>query len=97
MDSENICLNWKLLDEAHKKFLDVEPRDLMYKVSTRLIEENWGNYEEISNALGVLLLTWNSGFYRYGKINFDSIQDTISRNKDALTRLRSSDITTYHE
>jgi len=96
MDGETTRLNWKLIKEAHKEFLDAEPRDAMYKVSTHLIEEYWGNDEEMSNALGVLLLTGNSAFYRYGKINFDAIQDTISKNKDAINRLRSRDITTYH-
>lgn len=97
MNRETIVLNWELIDRAHETFLQAEPRDLMYKVSTRLIEDYWGNDEEISDALGVLLLTWNSAFYRFGKLNLDSIQDTLSKNKNILTGFRSRDITTYQE
>ena len=97
MDREPIVLSWELIDRAHETFLQAEPRDLMYKVSTRLIEDYWGNDEEISDALGVLLLTWNSAFYRFGRLNLDSIQDTLSKNKSILTEFRSKDITTYQE
>ena len=97
MNREPIVLTWELLDRAHEKFLQLEPRDLMYKVSTRLIEDYWGNDEEVSDGIGVLLLTWNSGFYRFGKLNLDSVQDTLSKNKNTLIRFRPRNITTYHK
>ncbi|QRF75328.1 hypothetical protein Thermo_00824 [Thermoplasmatales archaeon] len=97
MDREIPLLTWELLDKAHIKFLEAEPRDAMYKVSTSLIEDYWGSDEEMSNALGVLLLTWNSAFYRYGKLDLDSIQNTLSKNMKVLNRFRSRDITTYQE
>ena len=90
-------LTWELLGEGHKKYLEEEPRDAMYKVSMRLIEQNWEKDEEISEALGVLLLTWNSAFYRYGNLNFDLIQEAISKNKNRLYKLRQRSILTYSE
>ena len=82
---------------AHKKYLEEEPRDAMYRVSTRLIENYWGKDEEISDALGVLPLTWNSAFYRYGNLNFDLIQDALSKNMKKLDKFRLRSITTCNE
>ena len=97
MKKEIPVLTWELLGEGHKKYLEEEPRDAMYKVSMRLIEQNWEKDEEISEALGVLLLTWNSAFYRYGNLNFDLIQEAISKNKNRLYKLRQRSILTYSE
>ena len=90
-------LTWELLVEAHKKYLEEEPRDAMYRVSMRLIEQDWGKNKEVSEALGVLLLTWNSAFYRYGNINFYLIQEAISETNDKLNELRKRSILTYKE
>ena len=97
MKREIPVLTWELLGEAHKKYLEEEPRDAMYKVSMRLIEHDWENDKEISEALGVLLLTWNSAFYRYGNLNFDLIQDAVSVTKDKLSELRKRSIVTCKE
>jgi hypothetical protein len=51
-------------------FATREPRDAMYRVATKLIEFSWGDHEEVADGLGVLLLTWNQAFYRYGKLFF---------------------------
>lgn len=97
MNSEIPVLTWKLLGEAHKKYLEEEPGDAMYRVSMRLIEQEWEKDKEISEALGVLLLTWNSAFYRYGNLNFDLIQEAISVTKDTLSELRKRSIITCKE
>lgn len=97
MKIEIPVLTWELLGESHRKYLEEEPRDAMYRVSMRLIEQNWENDAEISEALGVLLLTWNSAFYRYGNLNFDLIQEVISKYKRRLYKLRQRSIRTYRE
>ena len=97
MKIEIPVLTWELLAESHRKYLEEEPRDAMYRVSMRLIEQNWKNDAEISEALGVLLLTWNSAFYRYGTLNFDLIQEAISKYKSRLYKLRQRSIVTYCE
>ena len=85
-------LTWDKLIDAHKRFIKEEPRDAMYKVSTKLINENWNNDSEISTALGILLLTWNSAFYRYGSLDYDLIQKAVSKNKRDLNMFRKRNI-----
>jgi hypothetical protein len=43
-----------------------EGRNSMYRVATFLLKEWWGRHDEMTDALAVLLLTWNGAFYRYG-------------------------------
>src|SRR6266849_3241798 len=47
-------------------FEEWEPRDSMYRVSTFLVREWWGDPARLVDALSVLLLIWNGAFYRYG-------------------------------
>ncbi|MHB8360203.1 MAG: hypothetical protein ACYDAO_05135 [Thermoplasmataceae archaeon] len=85
-------LTWDILEKAHALYLEEEPRDAMYKVSTYLISNFWDNDFEVSSALGVLLLTWNSAFYRYGDIDYLLIQSSISRHKTLIDDFRRRDI-----
>jgi hypothetical protein len=90
-------LSWDVLDEAHTEFLKLEPRDAVYKISTRLIRESWNDDSEVSNALGVLLLTWNAAFCRYSILNYPSIEDVINRHRKELNELRELDISELKE
>jgi len=90
-------LSWDVLDEAHTKFLNSEPRDVVYKISTRLIRESWNDDREVSDALGVLLLTWNAAFYRYSILNYSSIEGVINRNREELNKFRELDISELQE
>ena len=74
-----------------------EKRDPMYKVATFLISHHWGDPPEMADALGVLLLTWNQAFYRYGSFNFDELEDTIRKEIGLLSELRNRDILTLSE
>jgi hypothetical protein len=56
----------------------------MYKVATFLVERFWGNVSDMGDGLGVLLLTWNAGFYRYGSLNFASLQGCIEKNLQTI-------------
>jgi hypothetical protein len=85
-------LTWKTLEEVHSKYLIEEPRDAMYKISSRLVEENWDDLTELSNSIGVLLLTWNSAFYRYGSFDYDRIQSSLVKHKDKFDEFRQRDI-----
>ncbi len=69
----------------------------MYKVATKLIKENWGNFTDMTDGLGVLLLTWNQAFYRYGFFNFDDLEQCLVKHFDKLTILRNREITTLSE
>jgi hypothetical protein len=72
--------------QAHEK------RDSMYKVATYLMEQFWGRPADMADALGVLLLTWNQAFYRYGLFDFDELERCIARNLAALDELRRMEI-----
>ena len=65
-------------DEFRKGYLafqKYEKRDAMYKVAIFLVCHFWGQPSEMADGLGVLLLTWNQAFYRYGIFDFDRLEE----------------------
>ena len=70
-----------------------EKRDAMYKVATFLISYFWGNPSDMADGLGVLLLTWNQAFYRYGNFDFDKLEKCIRNNLKNLKNFRTRSIT----
>lgn len=72
-----------------------ERRDAMYKTAVFLIDHFWGQPAEMADSLGVLLLTWNHAFYRYGLFDFDSLEACIARNQHHLQQYRQRDILSY--
>jgi hypothetical protein len=72
--------------EAHEK------RDAMYKVATFLVCHYWGKPADMADGLGVLLLTWNQAFYRYGLFDFDELERSIRNNMNKLDTFRHRDI-----
>jgi len=90
-------ITWKIptpeeFYEGHKEFEKREGRDAMYEVATFLIFHFWDNYPKMTNGLGVLLLTWNQAFYRYGRFNFDKLEECISDNSQKIISFRNRDI-----
>ncbi len=73
-------------------FKDEERRDAMYKVATFLLQHFWGKPAEMADALGVLLLTWNQAFYRYGLFDFDLLEESIRNNLPVIEGFRRRDI-----
>jgi len=72
-----------------------EKRDAMYKVASFLVDRFWDQPAEMADALGVLLLTWNQAFYRYGSFDFDELEKCIASNLRVLGSYRHRAITTY--
>jgi len=72
-----------------------EKRDAMYKTATFLIDHFWGQAPEIADSLGVLLLTWNQAFYRYGAFDFHLLEEAIADNQTQLGAFRVRDILSY--
>lgn len=72
-----------------------EQRDAMYKTATFLVNHFWGKPLEMADSLGVLLLTWNQAFYRYGLFDFDILEECISNNQTLLNYFRLRDILNY--
>ena len=76
-------------------FQENERRDAMYKVATFLVRHFWGKPSDMADGLGVLLLTWNQAFYRYGSFDFQLLENCISGNFESLATLRRRDLLSY--
>ena len=74
-----------------------EKRDAMYKVATFIISYYWGKPFDMANGLGVLLLTWNQAFYRYGSFDFDKLERYININLKKVEIFRKRCITSLLE
>jgi len=81
--------------QGYIAFQQYEKRDAMYKTATFLVDHFWGKPSEMADGLGVLLLTWNQAFYRYGLFDFDKLEECISNNQELLDRYRERDILSY--
>ena len=76
-------------------FEENERRDAMYKVATFLVRHFWGKPSDMADGLGVLLLTWNQAFYRYGGFDFELLENCISGNFESLVAFRRRDLLSY--
>lgn len=77
---------------GYKAFEERESRDAMYKVASFIIKKSWGKPAEMADGLGVLLLTWNNAFYRYGPFDYDALESCIRKNLRLLKAYRHRDI-----
>ncbi|MDA2913954.1 hypothetical protein MYX77_08360 [Acidobacteriia bacterium AH_259_A11_L15] len=71
--------------------------DAMYRISRRLIGENWGNPAEVSDAVAVLLLNWNQASYRYGEPDFHHFKWWMMSRWHTLSPLRRRDLEEFNE
>ena len=83
------------IEKGSKAFRRHEKRDAMYKVATFLIDNFWGKPQEMADALGVLLLTWNNALYRYGMFDFTKLEQILARRMNKLEVFRKRDILTF--
>ena len=77
---------------GYEEFERHERRDAMYKIATFLLSHFWGNFHQMTDGLGVLLLTWNQAFYRYGIFDFDRLEKCIKINFKTINTFRNRDI-----
>lgn len=75
-----------------EKFEKEEPRDAMYNVARHLVENFWGKPSDMADGLGVLLLTWNQAFYRYGIFDFEKLEDCVTENLQTIKSFKNRDI-----
>ena len=85
------------LERARLVFEENEPRDMAYRVSTRLMEGALRGGTDFSpaEAVGVLLQTWNRSFYRgrrFDRQHFEAIQRVIASRLPMLRALREERI-----
>lgn len=81
--------------EGCQQFEKHEKRDAMYKVATFLVSHFWGKPSDMTDGLGVLLLTWNQAFYRYGLFDFGKLEKCIADNLRQLERFRGRHISSF--
>lgn len=87
----------RAIARGSKAFREHLPREAMYKTATFLVDHHWGNAREMADGLGVLLLTWNHAFYRYGQFDFARLERCIKRNLAQLESFRSRNILDFAE
>lgn len=75
-----------------EEFEKHEKRDAMYRVATFLVSHFWGKPSDMADGLGVLLLTWNQAFYRYGIFDFDKLEECIADKSQKIESFRDRDI-----
>lgn len=74
-----------------------ESRDAMYKVASFLVGHSWGKPADMADGLGVLLLTWNQAFYRYGSFNFYELEKCLKESLAAIESFRNREITSMSD
>ena len=80
-----------------RAFEEWEPRDSMYRVSTFLVREWWGDPAKLVDALSVLLLIWNGAFYRYGPFDEQALENCLRENEGRLNAFRLREISSFGE
>jgi len=80
-----------------KEFESLEKRDAMYRVATFLVKTWWGNPAEMADAIGVLILTWNQAFYRYGRFDFSKLENYLKTNMTPLEKFKAKDICDFSD
>jgi len=64
----------------------------MYRIATFLVEHFWGQPRDMADGMGVLLLTWNQAFYRYGSFDFEPLEEALRTNMPVIESLRARNI-----
>lgn len=90
-------INPNEVEKSSNAYHSHEKRDAMYKVATFLVGYYWGKPQEMADALGVLLLTWNNAFYRYGGFNFLELEKTLSKRMSDLETFKERDILSFKD
>jgi hypothetical protein len=79
-------------ERGYRAYQEREPRDAMYKTARFLVENFWGQPRDMADGMGVLLLTWNQSFYRYGSFDFALLEEALRANMPIIEGLRPRNI-----
>lgn len=88
------------IEKARGAFAKYEPRDLFYRAAIELLDLALQKKTSLSvtEALAVLLQTWNKAYYQYVKFNskhFDDIENLINIHHDRLSSFRNRLLESY--
>jgi len=95
--AETANLSPSEFERGYLAFQAREPRDGMYKTATFLVQHFWGQPRDMADGMGVLLLTWNQAFYRYGSFDFALLEEALRANMAAIEELRPRNIQSFVE
>ena len=90
--AETLNLSHSEFKRGYLAFQAHEPREAMYKTATFMVEHFWGKPRDMADGMGVLLLTWNQAFYRYGAFDFDLLEEALQTNMAVIEGLRPRNI-----
>ena len=90
--AETANLSPSEFERGYLAFRAREPRDAMYKTATFLVQHFWGQPRDMADGMGVLLLTWNQAFYRYGSFDFALLEEALRTNMAVIEELRPRNI-----
>ena len=90
------------VQEARRLFEENEPRDLFYRAATELVDLALKRSTSltVSEALAVLLQTWNREYYRFRKFDaqhFSEVANLLAKHQEALLRFRPARIETLSQ
>lgn len=84
-------------ERGYQEFQKHEPRDAMYKTATFLVKHFWGKPKDMADGMGVLLLTWNQAFYRYGSFDFARLEEVLRADMAMIESLRPRNVLSFAE
>lgn len=96
MDSTPYIPTRKGFNKGIQEFRKRESREPMYKVASFWISHFWGKPKEVAEGLGVLLLTWNQAFYRYGRFDFEKLERFLRKYSREILKFRKRKIETLN-
>lgn len=76
----------------YKRYIENEPRDLIYKIVTRIVFQYWGEPSEVAEGITILLSTWNFAFYRGTLPDVDQLEKAIRERYLELKEFRVRNI-----
>ena len=91
---ERLSISPELFGYGIQLFAQYEPRDVMYRVASYLLSDGvwWGDFGKMADALSVVLLTWNSAFYRFGTFDAAKVEDCLRENHNIIDHFHKRDI-----
>lgn len=97
-----MTISIKEITMAHTIFLKKEVRDLFYRVAMDYVSRAIEGQTELTlaEALSVLLLTWNSAYYRFrgfDENHLEEIEGLLEENLPAILDYREREIVTLEE
>ena len=66
-----------------------EHRGNVYFQALNHIRQNWGNSEQMSQGIELLLQSWHQGFYRFGNFNRNLLIECVERNFETINTFRT--------